>query len=413
MSVDVTLLWFKRDLRVTDNAALALAASFGAPVLPLYVVEPEYWALPDTSARQWDFTAEALHGLRLELADLGAPLIVRVGDVIEVLARARRRFALSRLVSHEETGNLWTYARDRRVAAWARAAGVAWHEVAQDGIERRMASRDGWARRREVSVRKDCVAAPHAVTAVARVAVGEIPSARDLGLAADGLVTGQSGGRRAALETLDSFLNQRGQTYRKAMSSPLQGAVACSRMSPYLALGCVSPREVTQATRSRQSAVKGTRSGWVGSLKSFQSRLAWRDHFMQKLEDTPTIETRCLHSAYEDLRPKQADADRLGAWMRGETGLPFVDACMRSLNATGWLNFRMRSMLVAVASYHLWLDWRQTGPHLARMFTDYEPGIHWSQMQMQSGTTGINTLRIYNPIKQGYDQDPINNCLLN
>ena len=127
---------------------------------------------------------------------------------------------------------------------------------------------------------------------------------------------------------------------------------------------------------------------------------------MQKLEDTPTIETRCLHPAYEDLRPKQADADRLGAWMRGETGLPFVDACMRSLNATGWLNFRMRSMLVAVASYHLWLDWRQTGPHLARMFTDYEPGIHWSQMQMQSGTTGINTLRIYNPIKQGYDQDP-------
>jgi deoxyribodipyrimidine photo-lyase len=94
------------------------------------------------------------------------------------------------------------------------------------------------------------------------------------------------------------------------------------------------------------------------------------------------------------------------AWEKGETGIPFVDACMRSLNATGWLNFRMRSMLMAVASYHLWLDWRQPGLHLARMFTDYEPGIHWSQVQMQSGTTGMNTIRIYNPVKQGRDQDP-------
>ena len=63
-------------------------------------------------------------------------------------------------------------------------------------------------------------------------------------------------------------------------------------------------------------------------------------------------------------------------------------------------------MLMAVGSYHLWLDWRDTGAVLARRFTDYEPGIHWSQAQMQSGTTGMNTVRIYNPVKQGKDQDP-------
>jgi deoxyribodipyrimidine photo-lyase len=142
----------------------------------------------------------------------------------------------------------------------------------------------------------------------------------------------------------------------------------------------------------------------VGSLKSFQSRLAWRDHFMQKLEDAPRIETHCLHPAYQGLRGD--DPALRAAWEKGETGVPFVDACMRSLIATGWLNFRMRSMLMAFASYHLWLDWRATGPHLARMFTDYEPGIHWSQVQMQSNTTGINTPRIYNPVKQGHDQDP-------
>ncbi|MGI9154659.1 MAG: FAD-binding domain-containing protein, partial [Rubrivivax sp.] len=94
------------------------------------------------------------------------------------------------------------------------------------------------------------------------------------------------------------------------------------------------------------------------------------------------------------------------AWRAGMTGFPMVDACMRSLNATGWLNFRMRAMLVSFAAYHLWLHWREPGIHLARQFLDFEPGIHWSQMQMQSGTTGINTLRIYSPTKQLQDHDP-------
>jgi len=186
------------------------------------------------------------------------------------------------------------------------------------------------------------------------------------------------------------------------MSSPLDGEWACSRLSPHFALGTLTIREAAQAAAARQREV--TDPTWAKSLKSFQSRLAWRDHFIQKLEDEPRIETHCLHSAYEGLRGD--DVIRRTAWEKGETGLPFVDACMRSLIATGWLNFRMRSMLMAVASYHLWLDWRATGPHLARMFTDYEPGIHWPQVQMQSGTTGMNTVRIYNPVKQGHDQDP-------
>ncbi len=79
---------------------------------------------------------------------------------------------------------------------------------------------------------------------------------------------------------------------------------------------------------------------------------------------------------------------------------------MRALRAHGWINFRMRAMLMSFASYNLWLPWRDTGLHLARQFVDYEPGIHWSQCQMQSGSTSINTIRIYNPIKQGHDHDP-------
>ena len=198
--------------------------------------------------------------------------------------------------------------------------------------------------------------------------------------------------------------------YRAAMSSPVTGFDGCSRLSPHLAWGTVSMREVAQATRARRredaAAAKEEAREWCNSLVSFTGRLHWHCHFMQKLEDAPQLEFRNLHTAYDGLRPSIPDRTLLEAWSKGETGWPFVDACMRALAATGWMNFRMRAMLMAVASYQLWLDWRKPGEHLARLFTDYEPGIHWPQVQMQSGTTGINTVRIYNPVKQGYDQDP-------
>ena len=403
----LNIVWFKRDLRISDHRPLTEAARRG-PVLPLFVIEPELWQQPDMSGRQWAFVGESLVDLQAVFAKLGQPLILRTGDVVDVLGRIHHHYGALRLWSHEETGNAWTYARDKRVAVWARAQGVEWQELRQSGVIRRLSSRNGWAKRWDTFMAEPGATPPHALCPLDGISPGYLPTAAELGLKEDICPERQTGGRATALACLDSFLHVRGAPYRRAMSAPLAGTQHCSRLSPHLAWGTLSMRETAQATWARQKQLKtdGVKGGWRGAMSSFQGRLHWRDHFMQKLEDEPDLETRNLHAAYNGLRPNAPDATRLAAWATGETGLPFVDACMRALIATGWMNFRMRAMLMSVASYHLWLDWRKPGEHLARLFTDYEPGIHWPQVQMQSGTTGINTVRIYNPVKQGYDQDP-------
>ncbi|WP_375593620.1 deoxyribodipyrimidine photo-lyase [Algihabitans albus] len=405
------VVWFKRDLRSADHAPLAEAAARAAdlgPVLPLYVVEPDVWGAEDVSGRHWAFAAECLQALRQDLERLGQPLVVRRGEIVSVLGRLHEDLGIAALWSHQETGNATTYARDRRLGAWVRAEGIPWHERRQHGVIRGLASRNGWARKWDRFMAEPVRQAPAALQPLAGLAVGTLPTASDLSLAADPCPARQKGGRLEGLAALDGFLTERGRSYRSAMSSPVTAFTACSRLSAHLAWGSLSLREVSQAAttalQQRREEDQSARA-WSGSLSSFIGRLHWHCHFMQKLEDAPGIEFQSLHPAYDGLE-KPFDAARFQAWAEGRTGLPFVDACMRALIASGWMNFRMRAMLMAVASYHLWLPWRATGLHLARLFTDYEPGIHWPQVQMQSGTTGINTVRIYNPVKQGYDQDP-------
>ena len=405
------LLWFKRDLRVGDHAPLAVAAECRA-ALALFIIEPLWLASPECHPRHVNWLLQCLAELQSSLASRGLPLLVRIGEATAVLSALHAEFPFAQLLSHEETGPGWTYERDKAVANWCRAKGVQWREWAQTGVIRRLRDRHGWAARWQQRMDSPRVPIPNHFNAPARFALSSmpltLPSLRNLQVPPAALP--QPPGEAAAEATLAGFLGHRAMGYRKNISSPLTADTGCSRLSVHLAFGSLSMRTVHQATEAAIQAASSREMAY--SLRGFAGRLRWHCHFMQKLEDEPAIEWRNFARTTDGLRPgdgvelQPEERERLQAWCQGRTGYPMVDACMRQLVATGWLNFRMRAMLVSFAAYHLWLHWREPGLFLARQFLDFEPGIHWSQLQMQSGTTGINTLRIYSPAKQAQDQDP-------
>lgn len=396
----LNIVWLKRDLRLNDHPPLASAVKSGKDFGVVFIFEPSIQNYPDWNIRHWRFAYQSL----MDLCERGLPISIYYGEAIDVFKYILATQTISCLYSHEEVGNNQSFKRDQSLKKFFLERNIKWVEFPTGGIIRGKKDRVGWRENWKYAMSQKIEEIHWDSSRIKNLFVPEcfkIPPHHQIQLGRTDQKF-QLGGETEARKLLFHFLHMHHyKDYNKNISKPEESRQSCSRLSPYLAWGNISIRQVVQEIEK----LLFENPPYKRQLLSFYSRIQWNQHFIQKFESESRIETQNLNRAF-DLLDKPVDEKKLEAWQTGMTGVPLVDASMRALKHTGYLNFRMRALLVSFLTHHLWQPWQSGAYHLAQLFLDYEPGIHYPQFQMQTGTTGVNTLRIYNPTKNAIEHDP-------
>lgn len=366
--LDVNIVWLKRDLRLQDHLALHQAEKKKIPYVVIFLFEPSHIDYPDTSLRHLQFQYKSLRILNEKLKKYNRCVEIFYGEAIVVFQYLLNQFNIQYLFSYQESGTKMTWERDIKIKNLTDKNGIKWKEFQRDGIIRGIKNRDHWNQSWHATMHSPIIQNTFSSSSIAVLNHSFGIPEKLLKAIEDYPTEMQPAGEDYAWRYLNSFTAKRGFDYHRNISKPLESRSSCSRLSPYLAWGNLSIKQVFQFVGTHPNGTANDRA-FSGML----TRLHWHCHFIQKFEVACSYETHCINIGYELLEHSKNEL-YLKAWKDGQTGYPLVDACMRALEKTGWINFRMRAMLVSFLTLNLDQDWRLGIYHLSRLFLDYEPG---------------------------------------
>ncbi|GAC1519865.1 MAG: deoxyribodipyrimidine photo-lyase [Thermoleophilaceae bacterium] len=398
------IVWFTRDLRLTDHPALWAALDSHREVIPVFCLDDRLLIGRHASGPRVQFLLESLTALDRALVDRGGRLVVR-RDAPE---RALPQIALASGAREvHASGDLGPFARARLGRVRVAMTGVGGELVEHPGIfaaddpdaisgaaGRPYTVFSPFARAWSSAPRREPLPAPGAVVLPAGIDCGRIPTLGELGLRQE-LVAPASGGEPAARARFAEFIDHGLERY--AEQRQVIAAGATSRLSPYLHLGCISAREIE------------SRLGKGSGPAEFRRSLAWRDFYGQVLRHHPGNARHEFQERYRDTLDWEEDEQAAEAWRDGRTGFPLVDAGMRQLREEGWMHNRARLLAGSFLTKDLGLDWRLGERHFMRLLLDGDEASNNGNWQWIA-SVGVDPMpvwrRLYNPTLHAKRYDP-------
>jgi deoxyribodipyrimidine photo-lyase len=414
----LSILWFRRDLRLHDNEIVAHSTSDHQAVLPCFIIDPWFYQNPEVGRARVQFLFESLENLDQNLRAKGSQLYLLEGNSVTVLKSMTDSLMKSgyqpKLCFSRDVQVEYGIERDRAILDYYHQQKLETFQGLSYFLQLERDHRDQWRDEYYTYLRSPLHPAPPSIhtpdLTLPRLFVADLRQKYSEFWQSPNKYF--CGGETNALTKLDTFLKGRYQGYYWRLSRPWQSQQGgTSHLSPHLVFGTISVRTVYQKTKIRAEALADQPKAQL-SLRAFRDRLRWRDSFTQRLYHYPEIAHTNRYPEFDawytpdPLTPEKQQL--FVAWQQGKTGFPLIDASMRQLSTIGWMNFRMRAMCATFLTINCGISWHHGAKHYMNCLVDGDLAIDNWQWQMQAGITNplSETFRIYNPNKNIEDRDP-------